>query len=142
MRFLPLGHRGWGVRSTVTDFLGTSVGAEIESCNRETLVVLMIESKPGLEDVEEITSLTEADVHVTGPYDLTLSLGIMGQFDNPIFWNAFERMVAACRAAGIAANIKTANMSLLREARKRECRFLTYGSIVAWLFFLQATSRQ
>jgi len=134
MKFPPLGHRGFGLRSIITDLEGKSAAEEIESCNRETLAVLMIESKAGLENVEEIASLPGVDVLFIGPYDLTLSLGIVEQFDNPIFWNAVDRVVAACKAAGIAAGIQTSNMSLLQEARRRGARFLLYGSDVAILF--------
>jgi 2-keto-3-deoxy-L-rhamnonate aldolase RhmA len=94
----------------------------------------MIESKAGLEGVEEIAALPGVDVLFIGPYDLTLSLGIVEQFDNPIFWNAVDRVIAACRAAGIATGIQTSNMSLLKEARSRGARFLLYGSDVAILF--------
>jgi 2-keto-3-deoxy-L-rhamnonate aldolase RhmA len=134
MKFPPLGHRGFGLRSIITDLQGKSAAEEIESCNRETLAVLMIESKAGLENVEEIASLPGVDVLFIGPDDLTLSLGIVGQFDNPIFWNAVDRVIAACRAAGIATGIQTSNMSLLQEARRRGARFLLYGNDVAILF--------
>ena len=134
MKFPPFGHRGFGLRSIITDLQGKSAAEEIELCNRETLAVLMIESKQGLEHVEEIASLPGVDVLFMGPYDLTLSLGIVEQFDNPIFWNAVDRVIAACRVAGIATGIQTSNMSLLREARKRGARFLLYGSDVAILF--------
>jgi 2-keto-3-deoxy-L-rhamnonate aldolase RhmA len=94
----------------------------------------MIESKQGLENVEEIASLSSLDVLFVGPYDLTLSLGIVEQFDNPLFWDAIDRVVAACKAAGIATGIQTRNMEILQEARKRGARFLLYGSDTAILF--------
>jgi len=134
MKFPPLGHRGFGLRSIVTDLHGESAAEEIESCNRETLVVLMIESKQGLEHVEEIALLPGLDVLFIGPYDLTLSLGIVEQFDNPDFWKAVDRVIAACGAAGVAAGIQTSNMSLLKEARARGARFLLYGSDATILF--------
>jgi 2-keto-3-deoxy-L-rhamnonate aldolase RhmA len=134
MKFPPLGHRGFGLRTIITDLQGKPAAEEIESCNRETLAVLMIESKAGLENVEEIAALPGVDVLFIGPYDLTLSLGIVEQFDNAIFWNAVDRVIAACRTAGIATGIQTSNMPLLKEARKRGVRFLLYGSDVAVLF--------
>ena len=134
MKFPPLGHRGFGLRSIITDLRGKCAAEEIESCNRETLAILMIESRQGLEQVEEIASLPGVDVLFIGPYDLTLSLGIVEQFENPVFWKAVDRVVAACSAAGIAAGTQTGNMALLQEARKRGARFLIYGSDVAILF--------
>jgi 2-keto-3-deoxy-L-rhamnonate aldolase RhmA len=74
------------------------------------------------------------DVLFIGPYDLSLSLGIIEQFDNPIFWKAVDRVVIACKATGIAVGLQTARMPLLLEARRRGVRFLLYGSDVATLF--------
>jgi 2-dehydro-3-deoxyglucarate aldolase/4-hydroxy-2-oxoheptanedioate aldolase len=128
MKFPPLGRRGFGLRSIITDLQGRPAIGEIESCNREAMAILMIESKQGLEHVEEIALLPGVDVLFVGPYDLTLSLGIVEQFDHAIFWNAVDRVIAACKATGIAAGIQTSRMPLLQEARKRGARFLLYGS--------------
>jgi 2-keto-3-deoxy-L-rhamnonate aldolase RhmA len=142
MKFPPLGHRGFGLRTIVTDFMTGPAADEVTSCNRETLAVLMIESAAGLDHVEEIAKLPELDALFIGPYDLSLSLGIVEQFDNPIFWNAVDRVGAACKAAGIAAGMQTGRMPMLLEARRRGFRFLMYSSDVGVLFsgFKQAMS--
>ncbi len=133
MKFPPEGHRGFGLRTIVTDVMQGPAAEEIASCNRETLAVLMIETTTALEQVEEIAKLPGLDVLFIGPYDLTLALGIIEQFDSPIFWNAVDRVVAACRAAGIAAGLQTGRMPLMLEARRRGMRFLMYNSDVGIL---------
>jgi 4-hydroxy-2-oxoheptanedioate aldolase len=92
------------------------------------MTVLMIESREGLASVEEIASLPNLDALFIGPYDLTLSLGIIEQFDHPVFVGALERVIAACKLAGIAAGIQTGDMSLLSKARDLGARFLIYAS--------------
>src|ERR1039458_5434434 len=77
MKFPPLGHRGFGLRTINTDVMAGPAADEVAESNRETLAILMIESQPGLEHVEEIAKLPELDVLFIGPYDLTLSLGIV-----------------------------------------------------------------
>jgi len=128
LKFPPLGQRGFGLRSTITDLHSPSAAKEIESCNQETMVVLMIESKQGLSSVEEIAAVPGVDALFVGPYDLTLSLGIIEQFDNPIFWQSVDRVIKAAAKNGIAAGLQTGNMELLLEARKRGGRFLMYSS--------------
>jgi 4-hydroxy-2-oxoheptanedioate aldolase len=128
MKFPPLGHRGFGLRGIVTDFRPGPAQEKVDSANDETLTVLMIESRSGLEAVEEIAKLTALDVLFIGPYDLTLALGIIEQFDNPIFLDALKRVVSACNAAGIAAGIQTGDLSLLTKARELGARFLVYSS--------------
>jgi 2-keto-3-deoxy-L-rhamnonate aldolase RhmA len=94
----------------------------------------MIESKDGLENVEEIARTPQLDVLFVGPYDLTLSLGIIEEFENPVFWKALERVIAAAAAAGVAAGLQSGNMDIITQARDMGARFLIYGSDTAILF--------
>lgn len=128
LKFPPLGRRGYGLRTTITDLQGGPAAQQVESCNRESMVVLQIESKQGLEAVESIAAVPGVDALFIGPYDLTLSMGIIEQFDNPIFWQAVDRVFQAATHNGIAAGLQTGNMDLLLEARKRGGRFLMYSS--------------
>ena len=127
-KFPPLGRRGFGLGSVITDYHDRPAAEEIESCNRETMVVVQIESKEALDYVEEIASLEGLDVLFIGPYDLSLSLGIIEQFDNPIFWEAVDRVVAACDKAGLTAGVQSGDMAFLRETQRRRVRFLMYSS--------------
>ena len=72
MKFPPEGHRGFGLRTINTDVMEGPAAEEIAACNRETLAVLMVETPPRLESVEEIAKLPGLDVLFIGPYDLTL----------------------------------------------------------------------
>jgi 2-keto-3-deoxy-L-rhamnonate aldolase RhmA len=128
MKFPPLGQRGFGLRGIVTDFHQESAQKKVESANQETMAVLMIESKTGLESVEEIAASPELDVLFVGPYDLTLSLGIVEQFDSATFLRSLERVIRACQSTGVAAGIQTGDMSLLIKARELGARFLMYAS--------------
>lgn len=134
LKFPPLGHRGFGLRTTITDLYPAPAFEQVESCNRESMVVLMIESEQGLSAVEEIAAVPGVDALFIGPYDLTLSLGIIEQFDNPIFWQAVDRVFKAAAQNGIAAGLQTRNIDLLLEARKRGGRFLIFSSDTGVLF--------
>ena len=133
VKFPPMGHRGFGLGSIVTDFRNNSAQEEVESANRETLVVLMIESAEGLSCLEQISNVGEVDALFVGPYDLPLSLGILEQFDNPVFWQAMDRVIKAGEAAGVAVGLQSSNLSLLVRAREMGARFIMYGSDFAVL---------
>jgi 4-hydroxy-2-oxoheptanedioate aldolase len=128
MKFPPLGHRGFGLHGIVTDLGSDPPQQQVESANEQTMTVLMIESRSGLNVVEQIASLPGLDVLFIGPHDLTLSLGIIAQFDHPLFLDAVKRVVAACNAASIAAGLQTGDMDLLLRAREMGVRFLMYSS--------------
>jgi 2-keto-3-deoxy-L-rhamnonate aldolase RhmA len=134
MKYPPQGRRGFGMRSTITDYTWTNAAEEMASANRETMVVLQIESQEGLSSVEQIAQTPGVDVLFIGPYDLSISMGIAEQFENPAFWQAVDRVIAACEREGIAAGIQTGDMGILREARRRGVRFLLYSNDVTVMF--------
>jgi 2-keto-3-deoxy-L-rhamnonate aldolase RhmA len=134
LKFPPLGKRGFGLRSIITDLRAMSAADEVASCNRQLMVILMIESRAGLDCVEEIAKVEGIDVLFIGPYDLTLSLGIVEQFENPIFWRAVERVIQATDQASISTGIQSRDMHMLTESKNRGARFLMYGSDTSVLF--------
>ena len=70
-----------------------------------TLGIAQIESPEAVEAVEEIAAVEGIDVLFVGPEDLSYSMGIFRQFDDPRFRSAIERVVAAADGAGKTAGI-------------------------------------
>lgn len=128
MKFTPEGNRGYGLRGIINDYQYAGARAEMDSANRETTVVLQVESKECLDAVFEIAAVPGADAMMIGPFDLSISLGIPGQFDDPVFWKAVDRVVEACDKAGIAPGIHLASPAQLKKAADRGARFLVCGS--------------
>lgn len=101
-RYYPIGQRGfcpsrkdgWGF-----DGLG-SVPETMEHFNRETLIIPQCETVGALEHIEEIAAIDGVDGIFVGPFDLSISMGIPGDFANPAFQAALTRIINACRAAG------------------------------------------
>ncbi|RDW56732.1 hypothetical protein BP6252_13987 [Coleophoma cylindrospora] len=60
-------------------------------------VILMIESQEGLENVEAIASMEGADCLFIGSNDLSVELGVPGDYDSDIFSKAIERIAAAAK---------------------------------------------
>ncbi len=133
VKFPPLGERGFGIRSVLTNFQGGPAPAAVESCNQETMVVPMIETREAVNEVEKIAAVSGVDALFIGPYDLSLSLGILEQFENPIFWNAVDRVLAAAKSAGIAAGLQSGNLTILTEAKNRGARLLLMASEVSMI---------
>ena len=128
MKFTPEGNRGYGLRGIINDYQYAGARAEMDSANRETMVVLQVENKECLDAVFEIAATPGVDALMIGPFDLSISLGIPGQFEDPLFWKAVDRVVGACDKAGIAPGIHMANAKQLRKAAERGARFLVCGS--------------
>ena len=72
--------------------------------------------KAALESIEEIVNLEGLDGIFIGPFDLSISMGIPGQWGSPAFKAALGRIHKACRKAGKLCLIYTNNAE---EARLR-----------------------
>jgi 2-dehydro-3-deoxyglucarate aldolase/4-hydroxy-2-oxoheptanedioate aldolase len=97
-KFPPLGRRGFGV--LMSDDLRDGAGALAERSNRENLVIAQIESPTGIANADAIAAVPGVDVVWLGQFDLTLGMGIPGQFGHPGYRAAVDELVAACRRHG------------------------------------------
>jgi 2-keto-3-deoxy-L-rhamnonate aldolase RhmA len=128
MKFTPDGSRGYGLRGIINDYQFQGARAEMDSANRETMVVLQIETRECLEAIDEIAAVPGVDALMIGPFDLSIALGIPGEFDHPTFWKAVERMVEASNNAGVAPGIHFLQPAQVKRAADLGCRFLVCGS--------------
>jgi 2-dehydro-3-deoxyglucarate aldolase len=62
-----------------------------------TIVVVQIEHIDGVVNLEDIFSVPGVDAYITGPYDLSGSLGAPGDFDSPDFLEAMRQIKATAR---------------------------------------------
>lgn len=68
--------------------------------NEHMLLSAIIESDEGLANVEEIAAVEGIDIITVGTNDLTASLGIPGEYDNPKLLEGYKRIVAAASKHG------------------------------------------
>jgi len=99
-KYAPLGHRGVSLSRPHTDFKKVSGATYMPQANDETILMCQIESRKGVENVEEIIAVEGIDVAFIGPNDMTQDYGILGQFEHPEIVAAFQRIVAAAEANG------------------------------------------
>lgn len=124
-KYPPAGTRGFAV--LYDDEHGGDVDGYMRRANREIAVIVMIETRQALENLDAIAAVPGVDVLWIGHYDLTASLGIPGQFDHPEYHAALTGVVAACEANGIAAGMSTDSLPDAHELLERGFRFVAYG---------------
>jgi 2-dehydro-3-deoxyglucarate aldolase/4-hydroxy-2-oxoheptanedioate aldolase len=92
------------------------------------LGVVQIETAPALENVREIAAIPGVDVLFVGPSDLSMALGIPGQFDSPVLLEAFDRVIDAARSANIAPGILAVDPDRVEALSSRGFTFIGVGS--------------
>jgi 2-dehydro-3-deoxyglucarate aldolase len=102
-KYPPEGKRGVGFCRA--NGYGAFLEDECARANQEGTVVVQIEDIEAVRNIDEIFSVPGVDAAFIGPYDLTASMGITGDFQNPEFVRARERILNACTEHKIAAGI-------------------------------------
>ncbi len=66
--------------------------------NDEILVVVQIETKTAVRNIDDILSVKGVDACCIGPLDLSINFGFQSpQWDNPRYIDAFDKVVAAAK---------------------------------------------
>ena len=90
-RFAPNGGRGFGL--LYPDQLAEGVAAAMSSARRtRRLVILQIETSSGVDHVEDIAVTPGVDCSGIGQFDLTVSMGIPGAFEDQRLREAEDRV--------------------------------------------------
>ncbi len=99
-RYPPRGRRGAAFGFAHDDYAGGDVHGKIKALDARNLVIAQIETERGLAAMDEIAAVEGIDVLWVGHFDLTNFLGIPAQFENPLYLDALQRVVAAGRRHG------------------------------------------
>lgn len=106
VKYHPLGRRGMFDVGRQSGYGFTMSGPDyVRQANEETLIVLMIESREGVEQLEDILRVEGVDTILIGTSDLSQSLGCPGQLTAAPVLEAIERIQKACRAGGVACGV-------------------------------------
>jgi len=104
LRYPPHGGRGVAKMVRATNF-GKQFSEYYQSANDTIVGFAQIESKESLNHLDAIAAVDGIDVLFIGPADLSMDLGMYGEFDNPVFINVIKATVAAAAKANKAVGI-------------------------------------
>jgi len=96
-KYPPVGTRGLGI--VRAQGYGHGLREYLYEANEETLVVVQVEHKLGVENIDAITAVPGVDAVFVGPYDLSASLELNGLVTNPGVVAAIDRVTEACKDA-------------------------------------------
>jgi 2-keto-3-deoxy-L-rhamnonate aldolase RhmA len=103
-----------------------------KAMNEATLLILMIESRAALDNIEGIAAVPGVDVIHIGTNDLSTDLGHPGQLAHPDVLAAVQRVVKACKANGKYAGVGGLTggdaVKALPEVIKLGAQFITSAS--------------
>lgn len=128
MKFPPVGVRGFGLTPTHVEYEDATIPAIASHINDNTLVVLQIETQAAVDRRDELLSVPGIDAVMVGPVDLSISLGVGGEFFHPKMVEAMEKIRDSCVQHGIAPGTQTRSLDLAKFWKERGMRFLGCGA--------------
>lgn len=125
-KYPPQGQRGVGI-ARAQDY-GFSFNDYIEQANDEIVVVVQAEHAEAVENIQAIATTPDVYGVFIGPYDLSASLGKMGQLDDPIVVNAIEHITQNCLTAGVKLGVFTTSAEAAIPYIERDFTLITAGT--------------
>jgi len=77
----------------------------LQNRNKDNFFMINIESMPGYENLDDILAVSGLDGIIIGPHDLSVSLGMPEQYDQPRFEEIVGDIIRRVRGKGLAAGI-------------------------------------
>jgi len=130
-KFPPEGIRGFGLGPPQIGYETASIDEVREHQNRENLVIAQIESVRGLEALDEIAAVEGLDALLLGPADMSISLGVPGDWEAPKLWDAIDRVIDACNRAGKWPAIHVRSTDFATKAMDRGMKLVSAGADAA-----------
>jgi 4-hydroxy-2-oxoheptanedioate aldolase len=97
----------------------------VQEANERTAIIVQIETAGALQELETIASEPDLDVLFVGPNDLTQALGVPGQYADPRYKEAVERIARQARSSRKAAGIMLGRADQIPDLRRLGYTFFT-----------------
>ncbi len=131
-RYAPVGQRAVALRLSHDKYRPHPVPELLRNTNAEIFYFAKIETALGVDNVEAIADVSGVDGLWIGHVDLTTSLGCPGDFTDPRFTRAVERILAAAQHAGKPIGRLVGSVDEGLQLHRRGFDFIGYSGDV-WI---------
>ena len=129
-RYPPVGIRGVGLAraqgygASFKDYLSWQ-----SDISDGPIVIVQIEHIDAVANLEKILGVSGVDAFIVGPYDLSCSMGIPGQFDHPEFKQTMDRVINIGNEEGAISglHIVEPDITKLEETISLGYKFIAYS---------------
>ncbi len=118
-----------GVGFCIANIYGYDFDTYTQQTASEIVLIAQIEHKNALDNLDDILSHPRLNGIIIGPYDLSASMGIMGQLDNPLLLDAIEyiKQKAFEYSVPMGIHLVKPDEKQLRKIIDDGYRFISYG---------------
>ncbi|MDH5719786.1 MAG: aldolase/citrate lyase family protein [Spirochaetia bacterium] len=130
----PNGNRGVGYSRA--NLFGRYFNQNVPAINREIIVVAQIENMNAVKSLDEILQVKGLDAIIVGPYDLSASMGITAEFENPDFIEIMRHIKSKAQTYQVPMGMHIVQPSPeeLKLRIKEGYRFIAYSIDAVFLY--------
>lgn len=125
-KFSPEGNRGVCRFVRAANYSSTDRFEYFKQAN-ENLIILQLEGKEAIDNIEDILSVKGIDIIFIGPYDLSQSLGVPGQVDHPEVHDKMKYIISKAKEKGIVVGTFVDNKKNLLLWKDIGVQYLSYS---------------
>jgi 2-dehydro-3-deoxyglucarate aldolase/4-hydroxy-2-oxoheptanedioate aldolase len=135
-KYSPDGTRGVGIGRAHK--YGIEFEDYIRNANQQTAVILQAESQEAIDNIEAIVKIEGIDAILIGPYDLSASLGKIGEVTDSVVQDAINKIAKTCQGAGIKLGFFGINADAVKPYIEKGFTLITVG--VDSLFIIKSAN--
>ncbi|HEX4414516.1 MAG TPA: aldolase/citrate lyase family protein [Lacipirellulaceae bacterium] len=125
VKYPPVGIRGAFTGNAETRYGKIPLATQIETANRDRWLSVQIETPEAVDIVDKIAATEGVDWLFVGPADLSVTLGVPGEFMHPKCLDALKKVGEATKKAGKAWGILTRDIEHARKCRELGCQLFS-----------------
>ena len=130
-RYPPQGSRSVGLARA--HGYGTKFQEYLDRANEEVVVVIQAEHILAVQNIEALAAVEGVDAVLVGPYDLSASMGLMGQVDHPEVQAAIGHVRRTCQEKGMPLGIFATTTQRASQYLSQGFNLLAVGSDALFL---------
>lgn len=130
-QYPPAGRRG--AASTRAHAFGLSFADYVARASTDLAIILQVEHIDAVNDIDTLLATPGVTALFVGPFDLSGSMGLLGQVEHPEVQAAISRVVSAGAAAGMPLGLFVANPTGAPAAIRQGFRMIALGTDTSYL---------
>jgi len=134
VKYFPQGERGVCRYVRAANYSSMDKFNYFKSANKETMIIAHIEGVEGINNLDEILSVSGIDVIFIGPYDLSQSLGIPGQVNDPLVVEKMKEVVLKCIQNKVAVGTFADDVETAKSWVSLGVQYMTFSVDVGILY--------
>jgi len=125
-KYFPVGQRGVCRFVRAASYSSVPFDRYLPKANK-TMIILQLEGRKAIENLDEILEMEGYDIIFIGPYDLSQSLGYPGQVNHPAVIKEMELIVNKAKKRDIIVGTFTDTLSSAKNWRDAGVQYISYS---------------